>query len=168
METNAVLHRTINELKALGIRLLRNESIIYDKIRRVGPIQIIGFDYMHYSEGYRGERMKNIMNANECPSECANRRIALLHDPGAFKYLESDQHLIVFSGHTHGGHAGFLWCGLQWTFLNKFLNLPDHGLWKKGSNQLYIHRGQGSRALNGNYVLRNGVPTENSVVNIEW
>merc|ERR1712232_696904 len=56
METNKVCARTIYELRDLGIRLLRNESIIYDEIKRVGPIQIIGFDYMHFTEG-RAKRM---------------------------------------------------------------------------------------------------------------
>ena len=168
METNKVLYRTMNELKALGIRLLRNESVVYNGIARVGPIQLIGFDYMHHADANRKSIMMQVMQMNQCPLECEKRRIVLLHDPGAFKYLSTDEGVIVFSGHTHGGHCGVLSCGKQWTFLHQFLKLPDNGLWQMGNNYLYIHRGQGSRALYGNYVLRNGVPTENSLVNIEW
>ena len=105
-----------------------------------------------------------------CPAECEKRRLVLLHDPGAFGCIAGDEGVLVFSGHTHGGHCGVVApsCGVGWTLLHQFLRLPDHGLWRKGSNKLYIHRGQGSRALFGNYVLRCGVPTEQSLVQIEW
>ena len=168
VESDAVYNRTINELKILGIKLLRNESIVYDKITRIGPIQIIGYDYIFHQDRDRGKKLRSILNENQCPQECRNRRIVLLHDPGGFKCFEGDENLIVFSGHTHGGHCGIISCGIDWTFFYQFLRLPDNGLWSKGNNKLYVHRGQGSRALYGNYVLRCGVPTEQSVVHIEW
>ena len=168
METDVVLQRTVKELGELGIKLLRNDSVVYDKIDRVGPIQIIGFDYIWYKDGGRRQIMQRVMRQNPCPAQCEDRRIVLLHDPGCFKLFDGDENAVVFSGHTHGGHCGLVICGMQWTFLNAFTGLPDNGLWRKGTNRNYIHRGQGSRALYGNYVLRCGVPTEQSLVKIEW
>eukprot|EP01084_Bolivina_argentea_P017104 31935_1 len=167
MESDDVYNRTINELKMLGIKLLQNESVIYDKLR-IGPVQIIGFDYIFHGVEDRRQTHRNILNEHQCPVECSNRRIVLLHDPGNFRHFDGDENIIVFSGHTHGGHCGIVTCGFQWTFFYQFLKMPDNGLWVKGNNKLYVHRGQGSRALYGNYVLRCGVPTEQSLVHIEW
>ena len=36
--------------------------------------------------------------------------------------------------------VGILSCGLQWTMVHTFMSIPDHGLWTKGTNKLYIHR----------------------------
>ena len=147
---------------------MRNESIIYDKISHIGPIQIIGYDYIFHSDKTRGHQLRYVLNKNKCPLECKNRRIIMLHDPGGFKEFNDDENIVCFSGHTHGGHLGVISCGIQWTAFNATLKLPDNGLWKKGTNKLYIHRGQGSRALYGNFVLRVGVPTEQSLVHIQW
>ncbi len=166
METHAVCKRTVRELGLLGIRLLRGESMIYDKIERVGPIQIIGLDYFPFDDS-RYSFFAKVLQQRTCPAECESRRIVLLHDPKSFKHLKGDENAVVFSGHTHGGHCGIITCGVQWTFLNSFTGLADNGLWRKGTNRNYIHRGQGSRALYGNYVLRCGVPTEQSLVKIE-
>eukprot|EP01083_Nonionella_stella_P213683 770498_1 len=167
MESNDVYNRTLIELRALGITVLRNSSIVYDKLP-IGPIQIIGFDWIWHGEKDRRQRHRNILAQNPCPKECDHRRIVLLHDPGGFTHFEDDERIVVFSGHTHGGVFGMLSCGFQWTLFRQFLQRADHGLWQNGSNKLYIHRGQGSRALYGNFVLRCGVPTENSIVHIQW
>jgi len=166
MESDAVLQRTIRELNNLGIKLLRNEAIEVDS--RIGKIQIIGYDYIPFTNLSRGDRIRAVVNNNQPSVECKNRRIVLLHDPGAFNDFVGDESIIAFSGHTHGGHVGFLSCGIRFTLVAAFTRMPDNGLWRKGKNLVYVHRGQGSRALVTNYVLRVGVPSEQSSVQIQW
>ena len=166
MESGSVQDRTLRELRALGIMVLRHETFIFES--RIGPIQIIGYDYCDWRYDGRGRQIRNVITNNICPQQCNNRKIVLLHDPGAFKEFIGDENLAVFSGHTHGGHVGFVYFGMSFTFLHWVTGVPDNGLWKKGNNKLYVHRGQGSRALMGNYVIRCGVPTEQSYVRITW
>ena len=166
MESQSVQDRTLRELKSLGIMVLRHESFVFES--RIGPIQMIGYDYCDWRYDGRGRMLRKVIANNPCPLECENRKIVLLHDPGAFKDFEGNEGIVVFSGHTHGGHVGFVHFGINFTFLHWVTGLPDNGLWKKGNNKLYVHRGQGSRALMGNYVITTGVPREQSYVRITW
>lgn len=84
----------------------------------------------------------------------------LLHDPSAFRHLPRDSTDLVLSGHTHGGQIGLVSLGLPWTFLSLFRNLPDHGLWSRGTDRLYVHRGTGHYG----FPVRLGVPAEESVL----
>ena len=51
--------------------------------------------------------------------------------------------------------------GLDWTVLSRS-RWPDHGLFARGSNRLYVHRGNGFYG----FPLRVGVPGENSVLEL--
>ena len=133
-----------------------------------GKVQVIGFDYLFYRSKVRQRVLHGVISRNPCPAECENRRIVLLHDPGGFDLWNGDENLMVFSGHTHGGLLGFLSCGLFVTPMSMLTPMPDNGLFRKGSNVLYVHRGQGSRFLFGNFVLRVGVPTEQSLMRLYW
>jgi predicted MPP superfamily phosphohydrolase len=86
----------------------------------------------------------------------------LLHDPGAFKHLPAGEADLVLSGHTHGGQVGLVSLGLSWTMLRVLMNAPDHGLWARGADRLYVHRGTGHYG----FPLRLGVPAEESVLNV--
>lgn len=68
----------------------------------------------------------------------------------------------VLSGHTHGGQLGLLWLGLPHTIVSALTAVPDHGLWSRGRDQLYIHRGTGHYG----FPLRLGVPPEESVIEL--
>jgi hypothetical protein len=68
----------------------------------------------------------------------------------------------VLSGHTHGGQVGLLWLGLPHTMLSAFSSIPDHGLWSRGSDLLYVHRGTGHYG----FPIRVGVPPEESVLHV--
>eukprot|EP01084_Bolivina_argentea_P017103 31934_1 len=164
MEDEIVLNRTMKELNMLGIKLLRDESIVFNSC--IGPIQIIGYDYLYFRND-RKSIIDKVMNNNICPKECKGRRIVLLHDPGSFKYFENNENVMVFSGHTHGGHVGIKMFGINKSMLN-LIGVPDNGLWNKGNNFVYVHRGQGSRALYGNLLLRIGIPTEQACVTVSW
>lgn len=122
-----------------------------------GPVQIIGFDFS-YRE--RALRMKACCEAN--PRLSGTLRIALLHDPGAFRHLPEGEADLVVSGHTHGGQVGLVSLGLPWTMLRLFAKIPDHGLWARGTDRLYVHRGTGHYG----FPLRLGVPAEESLLRV--
>jgi hypothetical protein len=46
--------------------------------------------------------------------------------------------------------------------LRVFVNAPDHGLWARGAERLYVHRGTGHYG----FPLRLGVPAEDSLVRV--
>jgi predicted MPP superfamily phosphohydrolase len=89
-------------------------------------------------------------------------RIVMLHDPGAFTHLPSGEGDLVLSGHTHGGQLGLLRLGLPHTVVSALTKIPDHGLWARGTDRLYVHRGTGHYG----FPVRIGVPTEDSVLRI--
>jgi predicted MPP superfamily phosphohydrolase len=69
---------------------------------------------------------------------------------------------LVLSGHTHGGQLGLLWLGLEHTIVSALTDVPDHGLWSRGRDLLYVHRGTGHYG----FPLRLGVPPEESVLEL--
>jgi predicted MPP superfamily phosphohydrolase len=87
-------------------------------------------------------------------------RIVLLHDPGAFVHLPEGEADLALSGHTHGGQVGLVSIGLPYTMMRAFVKMPDHGLWARGTDRLYVHRGTGHYG----FPLRLGVPAEESVL----
>ena len=89
-------------------------------------------------------------------------RIVLLHDPAAFVRLAAGEADLVLSGHTHGGQVGLVSLGLPWTMLRVFMKAPDHGLWARGTDRLYVHRGTGHYG----FPLRLGVPAEESLLRV--
>ncbi|MCZ7680567.1 MAG: hypothetical protein M5U28_18100 [Sandaracinaceae bacterium] len=52
--------------------------------------------------------------------------------------------------------------GLAWTFVSLFTSIPDHGLWARGRDRLYVHRGTGVYG----FPLRVGVPAEESLLRV--
>ena len=142
-------------LAAVGARLLIDDSALVDTA--AGRVQIVGFDFA-FSE--RALRMRAVSRAH--PRVRGALRLALLHDPGAFKYIPPGEADLVVSGHTHGGQVGFLSLGLPWTLLRLFAKIPDHGLWARGTDRLYVHRGTGHYG----FPLRLGVPAEESLLRV--
>ncbi len=123
-----------------------------------GKVQIVGFDY-HFRE--RAKRIPAVCAAH--PRKPEHLRIVLLHDPGAFRHLPEREGDLVLSGHTHGGQVGLVSLGGGWTFLRLFgTKLPDHGLWARGRDRLYVHRGTGHYG----FPLRLGVPNEESLLRV--
>jgi predicted MPP superfamily phosphohydrolase len=142
-------------LHANGVRLLVDEA---DRVEtEAGPVQIVGFDFAWTK---RAERMQAV--CERYPREPGTLRLVLLHDPSAFKHLPEGHADLVLSGHTHGGQVGLLSLGLPWTMLRVFMNAPDHGLWARGTDRLYVHRGTGHYG----FPLRLGVPAEESLLRV--
>ena len=135
--------------------------LLMDEMRRVetaaGPVEILGFDFRWRD---RSAHLEEVTSRH--PRDGDVVRIGLLHDPGAFRHLPAGSADLVLSGHTHGGQLGLLWMGLPQTILSALSRIPDHGLWSRGKDRLYIHRGTGHYG----FPLRLGVPPEESVLEL--
>ncbi|HEY6724450.1 MAG TPA: metallophosphoesterase [Polyangiaceae bacterium] len=142
-------------LTSVGAELLVDAASVVQTA--AGPVQIVGFDFS-YRE--RARRMQACCEAH--PRLPGTLRIALLHDPGAFQHLPAGEADLVVSGHTHGGQVGLVSLGLPWTMLRLFAKIPDHGLWARGTDRLYVHRGTGHYG----FPLRLGVPAEESLLRV--
>ena len=138
-----------------GARLLIDEATEVET--PAGRVQIVGMDFV-----WR-ERERHL--AEVCarhPRIAGVLRIVLLHDPAAFARLAAGEADLVLSGHTHGGQVGLVSLGLPWTMLRVFMKAPDHGLWARGTDRLYVHRGTGHYG----FPLRLGVPAEESLLRV--
>lgn len=142
-------------LRDIGATLLVDRSTVVDT--PAGRVQIVGLDFVWRNRQAHVERV-----CRDNPPIAGAFRLLLLHDPGAFRYVPSDDGSFVFSGHTHGGQVGLVSFGLPWTMLRLLMNAPDHGLWRRGKNWLYVHRGTGHYG----FPLRVGVPAEESVLSL--
>ncbi|KAF2071162.1 hypothetical protein CYY_007517 [Polysphondylium violaceum] len=145
-------------LERIGCCLLVDKCVMAET--RIGKVQILGFDYRHKA---RQEHITQVCAAY--PPIPNVPRIGLLHDPGAFKFIPVDYQLAVFSGHTHGGQIGLNCLGINASIVG-ITGMPDHSLWQNGNNYLYVHSGQGCRSMMGTMVLRVGVPTEDSLLQV--
>jgi hypothetical protein len=142
-------------LEAAGVQLLVDEHATVET--PAGRVQIVGADFRWTK---RAEHLAGLCAAH--PREPGALRIVLLHDPGAFRHLPEGEGDLVFSGHTHGGQLGLLRFGLPHTILSALTTIPDHGLWARGRDRLYVHRGTGHYG----FPLRLGVPAEASLLEV--
>jgi predicted MPP superfamily phosphohydrolase len=140
-------------LQHAGVRLLVDEATLVQT--PAGPVQLLGADFV-----WREREAHLARLCQRHPRVSGALRLLLLHDPGAFRHLPEGEADLVLSGHTHGGQIGLLSLGLRWTLLRVFVDAPDHGLWARGTDRLYVHRGTGHYG----FPLRIGVPAENSLL----
>jgi predicted MPP superfamily phosphohydrolase len=142
-------------LEHAGVTLLIDQSTVVQT--EAGAVQIVGADFAFRN---RQERLVQLCAAH--PRLPRTLRLLLLHDPGVFRHLPEGDADLVLSGHTHGGQLGLVSLGLPWTLMRLFVKAPDHGLWARGSDRLYVHRGTGHYG----FPLRIGVPAENSLLRV--
>ena len=136
-----------------GVKLLVDEAAVVDT--EAGRVEVLGIDFR-----FRGRAEHVARVCAEHPRREGELRIAMLHDPGAFRHVPEGAADLVLSGHTHGGQLGLLWLGLEGTVVSALTSLPDHGFWALGRNRLYVHRGTGHYG----FPLRVGVPAEQSLL----
>lgn len=136
-----------------GVLLLNDEQTLVET--PAGAVEILGIDFR--SRG-RQEHLAAVASAH--PRSPGLLRVAMLHDPGAFKHLPPGTADLVLSGHTHGGQLGLLRLGLPHTVVSALSDIPDHGLWARGTERLYVHRG----TCHYGFPLRIGVPAEESLL----
>lgn len=139
-------------LRENGVRLLVDEAVVAST--PYGDVEVLGFDYKFQNRAAHAARV-----AAAHPRRDGLLRIALLHDPGAWKHVPIGTADLTLSGHTHGGHIGFVSLGGTWT-VPRMVDMPDHGLWARHRDRLYVHRGTGHYG----FPLRLGVPAEESVL----
>jgi uncharacterized protein len=142
-------------LAANGVQLLVDDAA--ELKTEAGSVQILGSAF-HFRD--RASHLQKLVA--RFPRRPGALRLLLLHDPGAFKHIPEGEADLVLSGHTHGGQVGLLSLGMRWTFLRLFGNLPDHGMWARGTNRMYVHRGTGHYG----FPLRLGVSAEESLLHI--
>jgi uncharacterized protein len=142
-------------LSEAGAQLLVDDATLVQTA--AGPVQIVGMDFCR---ARRAERMAEVCARH--PRIEGALRLVMLHDPGAFRHLPEGEGDLVLSGHTHGGQLGLVSLGLPHTMLRLFVDMPDHGLWARGRDRLYVHRGTGHYG----FPLRIGVPAEESLVRV--
>lgn len=143
------------ELAEVGVRLLVDEAVTVQT--EAGPVQIVGFDFRWRGRAEQAERV-----AARWPREDGALRVVLLHDPSAFAHIADGDADLVLSGHTHGGQLGLLSLGLPHTVVGAIFRVPDHGLWGKGRNRLYVHRATGHYG----FPLRLGVPAQQGLIRV--
>jgi uncharacterized protein len=138
-----------------GVRLLVDEATEVET--EAGRVQLLGLDFVWRN---RAEHLARVTAAY--PRQPGVLRLLLLHDPGAFRHLPEGEADLVLSGHTHGGQVGLVSLGLPYTMMRAFVKMPDHGLWARGVDRLYVHRGTGHYG----FPLRLGVPSEESLLQV--
>jgi predicted MPP superfamily phosphohydrolase len=142
-------------LASAGVRLLVDAAVTVQTA--AGAVEVLGFDFVWRN---RAAHLAGV--CARFPRADGVFRLALLHDPSAFRHLPAGAADLVLSGHTHGGQVGLVSLGLTWTLLRLFSKSPDHGLWARGSDRLYVHRGTGHYG----FPLRLGVPAEESLLRV--
>ena len=142
-------------LASAGARLLVDDATMVET--GAGPVQLVGMDF-HFAR--RRERMAAVCAQH--PRVPGALRLVMLHDPGAFRHLAEGEGDLVLAGHTHGGQLGLVSLGGTFTALRLFADMPDHGLWARGPDRLYVHRGTGHYG----FPLRLGVPAEESLLRV--
>jgi predicted MPP superfamily phosphohydrolase len=148
---------TVREgLERAGVRLLVDEWARVET--RVGAVDVIGAEY-HWRD--RPARLRALFEGR---TDDGTPRLLMLHNPAHLQDLPEGAADLTLAGHCHGGHVGLLSLGFDWTVVRAFTSIPDHGLWARGRDRLYAHRGTGQYG----FPLRVGVPREESLLRITF
>ncbi len=141
-EVYAALER---ELKAAGVRVLRNETA--ELVRGMEAIQLIGLDDPLFAERdevlYGGvlERKLRGMELSE------GFKLLLSHRPEAFEAYVANDIQAVLSGHTHGGQIRLPFLGAIVAPDQGFFPEYDAGLVHQKDTDMIISRGIGNSRI---------------------
>lgn len=127
--------RLEDELKELGVIVLRDEAVILEKEGE--QIQIIGLDDPCFSGNIVSYKMKNMERTD-------NYTIMLSHRPELFEmYVETGVDL-VFAGHAHGGQVRIPFIGGVIAPDQGLLPKYDAGVYQKNNTTMIVSRGIGN------------------------
>jgi predicted MPP superfamily phosphohydrolase len=126
------LHRAVADaLGAEGVRVLRNESVRFD--RDGGGLILAGVDDL-----WSRESDPDAALAGNCPD---TPRVVLAHNPQSVDLLADHRFDLVLSGHTHGGQID--WPGLGRVLLGRKARRWAAGLYEHAPGHLYVNKGVG-------------------------
>lgn len=127
--------RLEDELKELGVIVLRDEAVILEKEGE--QIQIIGLDDPCFSGNIVSYKMKNMERTD-------NYTIMLSHRPELFEmYVETGVDL-VFAGHAHGGQVRIPFIGGVIAPDQGLLPKYDAGVYQEKNTTMIVSRGIGN------------------------
>jgi predicted MPP superfamily phosphohydrolase len=126
------LHRAVADaLGAEGVRVLRNESVRFD--RDGAGLIVAGIDDLWSRESDPAAAL-----AGSCP---ATPRVVLAHNPQSVDQFGEHRFDLVLSGHTHGGQVD--WPGVGRVLLGKKARRWAAGLYPHNGGHLYVNKGVG-------------------------
>jgi predicted MPP superfamily phosphohydrolase len=126
--------------KDLGWHLMRNEHVTLDRNnQRIG---LLGVE--NWGDRGRFQKFGDIDKArNGLPDVPV--KLLLSHDPSHFDSIISTRHKdidVTFAGHTHGFQFGIEIGNIKWS-PSQYIYPHWAGLYREGSQQLYVNRGFG-------------------------
>ncbi|HVZ42679.1 MAG TPA: metallophosphoesterase [Ramlibacter sp.] len=126
-------HAWLDELRALGIRVLLNEHVV---IRHDGASLVVGgipdYSAAHFDEAHRPDAQAALEGA---PEDCV--KVLLAHQPRSAPAAAAAGFDLQLSGHTHGGQF------LPWNWFVRLQQPWTAGLHRVGRMWLYVSRGTG-------------------------
>jgi uncharacterized protein len=126
------LHRRVADaLNGHGVRVLRNESVRFD--RAGGGLVVAGVDDLWSLESNPAAAL-----AGSCPD---TPRLVLAHNPRSVEQFAGYRFDLMLSGHTHGGQVN--WPGLGRVLLQKKARRWAAGMYPHEGGQVYVNKGVG-------------------------
>ncbi|MBN9519050.1 metallophosphoesterase [bacterium] len=126
------LHRRVADaLGGQGVRVLRNESVRFD--RPGGGLVVAGVDDLWSLESNPVAAL-----AGSCPN---TPRLVLAHNPCSAEHFAGHRFDLMLSGHTHGGQID--WPGLGRLMLSKKAKRWAAGMYPHEGGQVYVNKGVG-------------------------
>ena len=120
--------RTINNIRATGVRILNNEKIDID------GVDIVGVDF---KDANKGETLAKILDGLNI--DATKKTILIKHEPNDLKIAEAAGISLGFFGHTHRGQIWPLSL-----FTRQIYKGFDYGLKSHGTMQVYTSSGVGT------------------------
>ncbi len=123
--------RVADALGGQGVRVLRNESVRFD--RPGGGLVVAGVDDLWSLESNPAAAL-----AGSCPN---TPRLVLAHNPRSVEQFAGHRFDLMLSGHTHGGQID--WPGLGRLMLSKKAKRWAAGMYPHEGGQVYVNKGVG-------------------------
>jgi hypothetical protein len=121
----------MTELRARGIRLLRNEHVTIE--RADASLTVAGVDDVYTAR----------IDIDAALDGAAEPLVVLAHDPRSFPELASRGAALVLSGHTHWGQIALPWLAERFNYA-RTMTRYHAGLMREGRATLYVNPGLGT------------------------